>query len=350
MNKDIVDILVITQNDLIKSGCFNIPNTISVVEQAFVARASNQVIFPDKVSVVFDEKTQNRINCLPAGSINDFVYGMKWVSVFPNNPKIYNIPNLSAVILLSDLKTGYPKAFMEGTLCSNLRTAATSAIAAKYLAKSTSEIIGFIGAGEQAKSHLMTMLHVLPSIKLCKVASRTYQTETKFIEQMSRLYPNVQFIACNSNYKNAVEESDLIITAISGQETILQAEWIKQGSLYCHVGGLEDAYTVPLLASKIVCDDWNVVKHRTQTISRMYKENLLSDNDIYCNLHQIVSGEFVGRESNDEFIYFNTVGMSYVDIILANYMYRQVVQHNLGHRISLQSNEMFSVSLEDVIL
>lgn len=342
-NKQELSITVISQDDLIKAGCFDVPESIEITEFAFRKRAEGSVIFPDKVSVIFDEKSQNRINCLPAGLRKDNVYGMKWVSVFPGNPKLYGLQNLSAVILLSELQHGFPKAFMEGTLCSNLRTAATSAVAAKYLARKNSTTIGFIGAGEQAKSHLLSMLSVMPTIKTCKVASRTTNSEQKFVMQMSRLCPNVNFVTCNSNYELAATGCDIIVTAISGQETILQAEWIKSGALYCHVGGLEDAFTVPAKANKIVCDDWSVVKHRTQTISRMYKQGLLSDKDIYANLDEIITGKKAGRESEDEFIYFNTVGMSFVDVMLANHMYKKVLGEGLGTNIVLQNKSMFDI-------
>ncbi len=348
MNKP-TQIHIITQNDLVNAGCFNISETIQIVEEAFMKRALGEIIFPNKVSVIFDEQSQNRINCLPAGCRKDSVYGMKWVSVFPENPQKHGVQNLSAVILLSELGTGFPKAFMEGTLCSNLRTAATSAVAAKYLSREDSTTIGFIGAGEQAKTHLMTMLSVRPSLKICKVSSRTVQTELRFIEQMSKLYPNVQFIACNTSYEQAATDADIIVTAISGQERLLQARWIKEGALYCHVGGLEDDYSVPQKASKIVCDDWDVVKHRTQTISRMYKEGLLHDKNIYCNLHQLVNGMKKGRENDKEFIYFNTVGMSFVDIVLANHMFNKVIQKNLGQKIVLQDENMFDISKDKII-
>ncbi len=345
-----LSIKIITQNDLIDAECFNIPEAFSVVEDAFVKKANDDVIFPDKVSVIFDEASQNRINCLPAAIKSEMVYGMKWVSVFPGNPNLYGLQNLSAVILLSELQYGFPKAFMEGTLCSNLRTAATSAVAAKYLAKKDTEVIGFIGAGEQAKCHLMMMAYLFPKLKLCKVASRTNKSEIVFIEKLSKLYPQIKFVACNSDFEKSARNSDIIVTAISGQEKILQGEWITKGALYCHVGGLEDDYSVVKKANKIVCDDWNVVKHRTQTISRMYKENLLKDEDIYCNLTDLVSGKKFGRESEGEFIYFNTVGMSYVDVNLANYMFKKVSNKNLGTEIEIQSRAMFDVDYNKIIL
>lgn len=342
-NKDELAVTIITEDDLVKAGCFNLPEAIAITENAFRKRIEGSVVFPDKVSVIFNKKSQNRINCLPAGLVRDNVYGMKWVSVFPGNPHKYGLQNLSAVIVLSELEHGFPKAFMEGTLCSNLRTAATSAVAAKYLAKKNSKVIGFIGAGAQAKSHLMAMLSVFPSIQECKVSSRTSQTEQRFIAQMKRLYPQVKFIACNGSFEKAARNTDIIVTAISGQEKLLQGEWISSGTFYCHVGGLEDDFSVPRKASKIVCDEWRVVKHRTQTISQMYQQGLLRDEDIYADLMEIIAGDKPGRENDEEFIYFNTVGMSYVDVMLANHMYKKVIAEGLGHKAVMQEKSMFDV-------
>ncbi len=168
---------IITQEDLLLSHCFDIKDVISVVEETFLKYNEENVIFPDKVSVVFDQVSQNRINCLPAGFRDQEIYGMKWVSIFPENPHNYSLPNLSAVYILSELKTGFPIAFMEGALCSNLRTAAVGAVAAKFLARSDSECIGFIGAGEQAKAHFMAMKAVLPSLHECRISSRTANSE-----------------------------------------------------------------------------------------------------------------------------------------------------------------------------
>jgi len=344
-----VNIKLITQHDLLEAGCFNISEAIAITEDALKKHSDGRVVFPDKTSVIFDEKSQNRINCLPAGIIDENVYGMKWVSVFPENPHKYQLQNVVAVILLSELKNGFPIAFMEGTLCSNLRTAAVSAVAAKYLANIYSEVIGFIGAGDQAKTHLMTLLAVLPNINICRVSSRTIESEKKFIQQMKVFYPKIKFVSCGGIYQRAAESADIIVTAISGQEKILQADWISKGTFYCHVGGLEDDFLVSKKADKIVCDDWNVVKHRTQTISQMYKAGILFDSDIYANLEEIVTRKKKGRETMEEFIYFNAVGLSYVDVMLANEMYKKVISKNLGTSVKLQDKSMFDVNLSKII-
>lgn len=336
-------ICVLTQTDLINAGCFDMKSAVHVAEEALISYSKGDVIFPDKVSVVFDQATQDRINCLPAGFRSKKVYGMKWVSVFPDNPHSRDLPNLSAAILLSEMVSGFPIAFMEGTMCSNIRTAAVSSVAAKYLAVKEPETIGFIGCGEQAKSHFLGMKAVFPSLKTCRVSSRTEASEKKFEEQLRRFEPDVEFVRCKGNYRAAVEGCDIIVTAISGQEKILQADWIHPGAFYCHVGGLEDDFGVALKADKIVTDHWAAVKHRTQTISQMYQQGLLSDKDIHADLYEIVTGQKPGRENDQEFTYYNGVGLSYVDIALAYWMYQKSTEQGFGTRIVMQDKSMFDM-------
>ncbi len=336
-------IRILSEQDLIDAKCFDMNFALSIVEDAFIKYANDDVIFPDKVSVVFNQKTQDRINCLPAAIKSEKIYGMKWVSVFPQNPYQKGKANLTAVYILSELESGYPIAFMEGSLCSNMRTAAVGGVAAKYLARKDSKTIGFIGAGEQAKAHLLAMKAACPTIEKCYVASRTVSSEDKFVEQMSRFCPDVIFEKCTSDYKKAAGNADVIVTAISGQEKILQADWVKKGAFYCHVAGLEDDYAVPQKASKIVCDNWEVVKHRTQTISQMYQAGLLKDSHIYADLHEIISKKKKARETSDEFIYFNSVGMSFVDILLAYRMYQKCIQNDKGYDVILKEKSMFDL-------
>jgi len=331
---------VLTQKDLFESGCFDAKMAVEVTEKVMRDYYDGKVLYPDKIAQIFDEEKQSRINCLPATLLNEKICGVKWVSVFPENPVKYGCNNVSAVIVLSEINKGYPIAIIEGAMCSNLRTAAISAVAAKHLAPSKVETIGFIGSGEQAKTHFMVIKSLFKTIKTCKVSSRRASSEEAFIKELSAFFPDVSFEACNSNYEKATENADIIVTAISSQTPILKAEWIKKGCLYCHVGGFEDEFNVPLKADKIVCDHWESAKHRTQTISRMFKQNLLSDNDIYSDLDKIVSGERTGRTSDDEFIYFNAVGLSYVDVALSYHMYTMAVNKGTGTDWTFQ-NEKF---------
>lgn len=306
---------------------------IEIVESAFEKKAKGSVYLPDKISHVFDDDTQNRINCMPGALLDDGLYGVKWISVFPNNPKD-GYRNVTGTIILSELEHGHTLAIMDAGYLTDIRTAAVGATAAKYLAREDATTIGFIGAGQQARRHLDLIKCTRPSINKCYVSSRTDDTVMSFIKEEAELHPDIEFIECGNDYEEAVKHADIIITATSAQSDLLKARWIKDGALYIHVAGWEDEYAVANKASKIVCDDWENVKHRTQTISRMYKEGLLTDDNIYANLDEIILGNKPSRENNKEFIYFCSVGLAYIDVSFAKYIYKKALDNNLGLRYS----------------
>lgn len=312
---------VISENEVIEIMEDKWMEGIDIIKESFMQRGRDKVILPEKTSQIFDQSTQNRINCMPSTLIDENVSGMKWVSVFPTN-NTQNIENVNGVTLISEIKTGKPFALVASTWLTKFRTAGVAGLASKYLAKKENEKIGFIGAGEEAKMHFQIFKMLYPEIRECRVSSRTTKSCTNFVNSLKEKYIDVDFVICNNEYEKSIRGSDIIVTAISGQETVLKANWIDRANFYVHVGGLEDEYAVALKADKIVCDEWDAVKHRgSQTISKMYKDGLLKDDDIYAELFEILLDKKEGRSSSDKFIYFNSVGMSYVDVLLAKFIY-----------------------------
>ena len=341
MNSNKIDCVFLSQEDLLKAGCFDIKMAITAAEEAMIAFRNKEILFPEKTVQIFNQETQERINCLPATLLKEKVCGAKWVSVFPPNPVKYGVQNLSAVILLSEIEKGFPLAFMDGTLCSNIRVGTMGAIAAKYLARKDAKIIGFIGTGEQAKMHLIAMKSVLPSLEECRISAKTHDEEVQFIKEMKQILPDIAFAAANTDSGTAMNGADVLVTATSVQAPLLKASWMKPGAFYSHVGGWEDEYAVAEQCDKIVCDDWETVKHRTQTLSRMYKDNKLTDNDIHADLIELVTNEKKGRESNEERIYFNAVGLAYVDIAIAQAMYKRAIKASMGKKLTIQEHMIF---------
>ncbi len=341
MNDNRIECLFLSQEDLLKAGCLDMRLAIGAAEEAMLAFRREEILFPDKVVQIFDEGTQERINCLPATLLTEKVCGVKWVSVFPRNPERYGMQNLSAVIILSEIERGLPIAFMDGTLCSNVRVGAMGALAARHLARPDSRSIAFIGAGEQAKMHLIGMKTVIPGIEECRVSAKLAEEEQQFIEEMRPLFGEMRFSAAGTEARQAMEGADILVTATSAQAPLLKAAWMKPGSFYSHIGGWEDEYAVAKQCEKIVCDDWETVKHRTQTLSRMYKDGELRDEDVHANLVEIIAGEKSGRETPEERAYFNAVGLAYVDVAIAHAMYLRAREAGAGRMSSIQETMIF---------
>jgi len=345
MKNQRIEFLYLSQEDLIAANAFDMTLAMEALKCAVLDMREGKILFPSKIVQIFDEATQDRINCLPATLLGEKLCGVKWVSVFPGNPVKYGTQNLSAIFILSEIERGYPVCVMEGTLCSNLRVAAMGATAARYLAREDAEEIGFIGAGEQAKMHLLGMKAVRPGLKRCRVAAKYPEEEADFIRSLRPLLPDLELEACGGDLERAIRGSDILVTATSAQAPLLKADWIKPGAFYSHIGGWEDEYRVVTMADKLVCDDWETVKHRTQTVSRCYRDGVIHDGDIYANIGDILSGAKAGREREDEFIYFNAVGLSYVDVAIASAMFRRAKGAGLGQRLIMQESRIFDKNL-----
>ena len=346
MNKSEIRYLSLSQEDLVRAGAFDLTMSVRVLKDALLQFEAGRILFPDKIVQIFNEETQERINCLPATLLDEKICGMKWVSVFPPNPRRYGTQNLSAIIILSELEKGYPVCVMDGTLCSNMRVASMSAAAAEQLAREDSRVIGFIGSGEQARMTLLGMKSVRPSLEECRVSAATKEETDAFIRDLQPLLPEMRFVSCGNDLESAVRPADIIVTATSAQAPLLKADWIGKGVFVNHIGGWEDEFAVIQKADKLVCDDWNTVKHRTQSISRCYQAGLITDADIHANLVDILAGRKPGRENGEEFIYFNAVGLAYVDVAIANAMYRLALQAGEGRPTYLQENMIFEKELQ----
>jgi len=336
-----MDCIFLSQEDQLKAGCLDLNLAMAACEKGMMGYAGGDILFPEKIVQIFNEETQERINCLPATLLPEKICGVKWVSVFPPNPMLYGLQNLSAVFVLSEIKTGFPVAFMEGTLISNMRVGAMGGIAAKHLSREDSEVIGFIGAGEQAKMHMIAMKTVRPSLKVCRVGAKTVDEEEQFVADMSPLFPDMNVTGTNGDLEAAIADADIVVTATSAQAPLLKAAWVKSGAFYSHVGGWEDEYEVAKQADKIVCDDWETVKHRTQTLSRMYQDGELTDEDIYADLPELVSGVKSGRASPEERCYFNAVGLAYTDISIAHAVHERARNAGMGTQLTLQQEAIF---------
>ncbi len=302
---------------------------LNTVQDALRMMDGGTVIQPGKSTLLFDPDFQNRINCMSAALPGQTAAGVKWISVFPSN-RDNGFDNVEGMVLLSETSTGKVTCMMNATEFTSVRTAALGALAARFLARQDAKTVGLIGSGKEAQAQFRMLKHVIPQLEKCCVSSRSDEGIIQFIKGQETDFSNVAFINCHRDYEAAVRDADIIVTAISSQEPVLKADWIKDGAFYIHVAGLEDEFAVAKKASKIVCDHWESVKHRSQTISQMYRAGELKDEDIYADLVEILQQRKSGRENEKEFIYFNSVGLAAVDILLCDRLREEAIDRGIG--------------------
>jgi ornithine cyclodeaminase len=334
-----VIIRFLSQEDVVSLGGADYEKAVEDVEQGLIMHTQKKMT-SKKISIVIDEKLDWKANSLV--SLSERFGANKWLMSNEENRDI-GLPRAFSLLILNDRKTGLPKCIMDGTLISALRTGAYSAVAVKYLAKMQAEVIGILGSGVIAKTSLLCLksfigkkirMKRLFSIKEVKVYSDIEEHRNFFIQRM-RKDTGLNIRAVNSA-EELVKDTDILISATTAFEPIIKEKWVREGCLYVHFGGWEDEYGFPLKCDKIICDDWNHVKERNaQTISYMYKENLLSDKDIYGDIGEIILGKKPGRETEQERIYFNPVGLGELDQIIAERVYIKAEERNVGKELVL---------------
>lgn len=313
--------LYISEEDVKKSETLKKEHLFCALNEFLIEYGKNEYIYSDKVSHIIDEKTQSRINYMICTDLKRKISAVKSVSVFPENPYKFNKKNLQSYLILSNADNGDLMSFIDYRYATIVRTAAINVLAARVLAPSNPHSIAVVGTGNLGRAAAEMFLMEFTTVDSCYIVSKNCESEERLKVYLQNKFNGVDFITCNNRIKDATENAEILISATSAQAPLIKEAEINKCALYCHMAGYEDEYSVARKASKIICDSWRDVKHRSQTISRMYKEGILNDSDIYGDLWEVLSGIKKGREDNDQLIYFNSVGLPYVDMEIAYKIY-----------------------------
>lgn len=312
---------IITKKEIEK--VLSIKDVVKVVEKAFRLHGLNRVQMPAKSYLDFGV---GDLRSMPAFIDDKSMYmaGIKSVNVHPDNPRKYRLPTVMATILLTDPKTGYNIAILDGTLITNLRTGAAGAVAAKYLSKKDSKIAGFIGTGAQARTQLDALMTVR-KIKQIKAWSPSKKSMAGFCTWAEKNY-GINVIP-SDDIKGAVQDCDIVTTVTPSRKPLVKKDWIASGTHINAIGadakGKEELDPKLLKAAKVVIDDWNQASHSGE-INVPISKGLFSKKDVYAQLGQIVAGKKRGRTSNKEITIFDSTGLAIQDISTAYLVYKKI--------------------------
>lgn len=292
-------------------------DVLKAVEYAFKLEAKGKVIQPPKVYVDLPEY-QGDFRAMP--TYIDGSVGVKWVSVYPNNPQ-YNLPTVIATIILCDPKTGYPLAIMDGTYITDMRTGAAGGVAVKYLARRDSSIIGIIGAGRQAKTQLLAISKVLPRIEEVKVFDLDRVTSLRYAEEMgAKLNLNTHPVKTIGE----AAEADIVVTVTPSRKPIVKKRHIRPGTHINAIGadakGKQELEANLLKGAKVIVDNVEQASHSGE-INVPFSEGIIKLEDIYATLGEVVAGMKAGRENDEEITIFDSTGVAILDVICAKLAY-----------------------------
>ena len=314
-----------------------IDEVMEAVESAFKEKGLGHVQMPAKL-YLFYKQHDGDLRAMPSYLEELDISAVKVVNVHPENRVKYNLPTVMATIVLIDPKNGAPLAIMGGTRITDMRTGAAGGVAAKYLARKNSKVVGLIGAGAQSKTQLLALLSLYGKLEEVRVWSRTEKTRDQFVTEMEPVCSGSTEIVSVGNVKDAAEDVDILVTTTPSRKPIVSSNWIAPGTHINCIGAdapsKEELEPSILTKAKIVVDDWDQASHSGE-INVPLAKGIITKKDVWGEIGEIVAGLKPGRASSDEITVFTSTGLAIQDAVTAELAYKRALAKKIGSFIEI---------------
>lgn len=305
-------------------------DVLEAVERAFSQEGEGKVVMPPKLYLDLP-KYQGDFRAMPA--YIDGNAGLKWVSVYPNNYKS-DLQSVVATIILSDPRTGYPLAIMDGTYITSMRTGAAGGIAAKYLARKDSSVIGMVGAGNQAKTQLLALNEVLPKIKEVRIFDQLNDASLRFVKEMG---PQLNITINPVETVQQAVNADIVVTTTPSRTPIVESKYIKPGTHINAIGadakGKQELESDLITRARLVVDNIEQASHSGE-INVPLSQGIISVKDIFASLGQVVINSMKRRKDDEEVTIFDSTGLAVQDLSCAALAYEKASQQGGGSSLT----------------
>jgi ornithine cyclodeaminase len=259
---------------------------------------------------------------------------LKVIDIFPHNIDS-GLMSSPAQVMLIDGKTGYVAAVLDGTYVTQLRTGASSGAAFDLLAKKECRKGALIGTGGQAATQLASMLEArhLEEVMIYDInAERCAAFCEQMREELAAYEADIRPAASSDE---CIEDADLIITVTVSREPVFDGTKVKEGATVSCVGTYQpdrremDPAILPR-AAKIICDSKEAALSETGDLLIPIADGIITEADILGSLGDVINGKIPGRESDDEIIVYETVGIAAQDLVTAKAIYDKAVEKGIG--------------------
>ena len=325
-----MDILWLNQNDV--KSVLDMPAAMDVVEKAFKQHGLKKVQMPPKTYLYF-EKHNGDLRTMPSFLEAQDITGVKIVNVHPDNLKI-GLPTVMALVVLNSTETGAPLAIMDGTYLTDIRTGAAGGIAAKHLARPDSKVVGMVGAGNQARTQLLALAQVF-DIEQVRITSKVISHYKEFEKEMEGI---VDCELLQTPHVEEVCDCDILVTTTPVRSPVVKSDWVKEGTHINAIGadakGKQELDSQLLARAKVVVDDIVQASHSGE-VNVPLSSGVISSEDIYCELGEVIAGVRSGRESDEEITVFDSTGLAIQDLSTANLVFEKAVERGIGMRLEM---------------
>jgi ornithine cyclodeaminase/alanine dehydrogenase-like protein (mu-crystallin family) len=255
-------------------------------------------------------------------------YGLKALCITPGNPAIGKDAHQGGVLLF-DVHTGEPLALVNASAVTEIRTAATSAVATGLLARPGAAELAVIGTGVQGQSHAHAIAATRPltGIRLAgRDLARTREVAAELAGQLG--LP----VTAYDDVATAVTGAGIVVTATTSPRPVLRREWLSPGTHVNAVGSCVPADreidTATMAQAAIFADSRESVSHEAGDYLLAEREGAV--NPVRAELGELLIGTAAGRADDDEITVFESLGLAAEDLAAARYLYEKASRLGAG--------------------
>jgi ornithine cyclodeaminase len=262
-------------------------------------------------------------------------FGIKLVSLFPNNRSI-GLSTHMGLMVLYDSEHGRPRALIDASALTAIRTAAASAVATDVLARSDSQVLAVLGTGEQAAFHLSALLHVR-RFRSVRMWGRSKASVDGFIGKL-RISP-MPHIHVSDAPADAVRESDVVCTVTSSPVPILAGDDVRPGTHVNLVGSsMATAREVDsqfVARARFYCDLRESLLAQGGEFLRAIEEGVIAEAHLVGEIGSVIDGVIPGRREPSEITVYKSLGVFAQDLAAATQLLHAAERLGVGTVVEL---------------
>jgi len=302
-----------------------------VMREALAELARGQIQQPLR-TIVRPRDAAGFMGLMPAYSPADHAggagYGLKAICITPGNPAIGKDAHQGGVLLFA-ADTGEPLALVNASAVTEIRTAATSAVATDLLARPGAAELAIIGTGVQGRAHAHAIAATRPlaGIRLAgRDLARTREVAAELAGQLG------QPVSAYDDVPAAVAGAGIVVTATTSSVPVLRREWLAPGTHVNAVGSCVPAAreldTATMAEAAIFADSRESVSHEAGDF--LIAERDGAANPVRAELGELLTGTALGRADDDEITVFESLGLAAEDLAAARFLYEKATRLGTG--------------------
>jgi ornithine cyclodeaminase len=295
------------------------PELVETLRQAF----AGEVVAPTRYSHGIQRDGRDAaLILMPAWDATAGFLGTKIVTVFPQNAS-RGKPSVMGTYVLMSGETGEPLAALDGQALTLWRTAAASALAADYLARSGARDLAMVGAGALAP-HLIAAHAAMRPIRTVRIWNRTRDAAERLAQNVRAAGLRVEIAP---DIESAVRGADIVSVATLSGQPLLHGAWLSAGAHVDLVGAylpsMREADDETVRRARIFVDTRDGALKEAGDLIQPIGAGIISESDIGGELAELCRGTVAGRRDTAEITLFKSVGAAIEDLAAAVHVYRR---------------------------